>query len=234
MKVVLLVVAALVCSVLLTSCGNARPSIGAKPTDQLVTGQVVKLKTGGSWYARPAGKIWTRLLGMEVSLSVPYRYGYQADETGFVVGDRPDGLRQRAGAHFAAGVTGIDLPLKQARLQLERTPGVRVLSVDKAHLFGWDSVPYPRSFGHPAHLYDLVLSRPKVHDIFGIPAQSFAGRTQPSWPVHPHIGAHERRVDVLLIGAGGKTFILRFGDGIENLDWPWHVLMSVNVHTPGS
>jgi hypothetical protein len=227
MKGVLFLVSALGCSVLLTACGKAGSSIAAKPTDQLVTGQVVKIKRSGHFWG---GTIWTQLLGLEVSAGVPYRYGYQADETGFVVGDRPDGLRQRSGSHFAVGVTGIALPLKRARLQLERTPGVRVLSVDKGNLFGWDHVPYPRHLGHPAHLYDLVLSRPKVHDIFGIPAQSFSGRTQPSWPIHPHIGARERRVDVLLIGAGGKTFLVRFGDGIENLDWPWHVYMSVDVH----
>jgi len=230
MKGVLLLVAALLCSALLTSCGKAGPSIGAKAADQLVTGQVVKIKKPkNSWGAT----IWTQLLGMEVSAWAPYRYAYQADETGFVVGDRADGLRQRSGSHFAVGVTGIALPLKRARLQLERTPGVRVLSVDKGSLFGWDHVPYPRNLGHPAHLYDLVLSRLKVHDIFGIPAQSFSGRTQPSWPIHPHIGARERRVDVLLIGAGGKTFLVRFGDGTENLDFPWHVYMSVNVHTDG-
>jgi len=233
MKGVLLLVAALVCSVLLTSCGKAGPSIGAKATDQLVTGQVVKIKKPNNLSGATA-TIWTQVLGMEVSAGVPYRYGYQADETGFVVGDRPDGLRQRSEAHFAVGVTGIALPLKRARLKLERTPGVRVLSVDRGSLFGWDHVPYPRNLGHPAHLYDLALSRPKVHDIFGIPAQSFSGRTQPSWPIHPHIGARERRVDVLLIGAGGKTFLVRFGDGTENLDSPWHVYMSVNVHTDGT
>ena len=225
MKGVLLLVAALVCSALLTSCGKAGSSTEAKATDQLVTGQVVKLKTRG--IERP-GKISTQLLGMQVSLLVPYPYGYQADQTGFVVGDRPDGLAQRSVSDFAVGVNGIGLPLKRATLQLERTPGVRVLSVDKGDLFGWDSVPYPRLGGHPAHLYRLLLSLPKLHEIFGIPAQSFSRVNA------PQRGALERRVDVVLIGAGGKTLLVRFGNGAENLDLPHLVVMSLNVHTDGT
>jgi hypothetical protein len=257
MKGVLLLVAALVCSVLLTSCGKAGSSTGTKATagstsaqtsatdttttsgvaavplsEQLVTGQVVKLKPRG--FERPEGGfISTQLLGMEVSF-VPYRYGYQADETGFVVGDRSDGLRQRSGSDFAVGVNGIELPLERAALQLERTPGVRVLSVDKGEIFDHPGVPYPRLNGHTAHLYRLLLRRPKLHKIFGIPAPSFSGRTQPSWPIHPQMGARQRRVDVVLIGAGGKTFLVRFGNRTGGLDPPNWVLMSLRFHTDGS
>lgn len=198
---------------------------GAPPSKRLVTGQVVKLR---------AGLISTHSLGTNVSFEAGYGFGFQADETQFVIGDSPGGLQQRRKSDFAVGVNGIKLPLKRATLQLERTPGVRVLSVDKGEIFDHPGVPYPRLNGHPAHLYRLLLSRPKLHKIFGIPAQSFSGRTQQSWPIHPQMGARQRRVDVVLIGAGGKTFLVRFGNRTGNLDSPNWVLMSLRFHTDGS
>jgi hypothetical protein len=188
------------------------------PSKRLVTGQVVKLQTRGF---PPRRFIYAQLRGTEVSFADPYRYGYQADETGFVVGDSQHGLHQPSRADFAIGVNRIELPLEQAVIQLERTPGVRVLSVDKGDLFGWDSVPYPSLGGHPSHLYRLLLSRPKLHEIFGIPAQSFSRVNA------PQRGALERRVDVVLIGDGGKTFLVRFGNGAENLDSPHFALMTL-------
>ena len=236
MKGVLLLVAALVCSVLFTSCGKAGSSTRAKATagstsaaaprsKRLVTGQVVKLR---------AGVISAHLRGTNVSFEdAGYGFGFQADETQFVIGDSPGGLRQRRESDFAVGVNRIGLPLKRAARQLERTPGVRVLSVDKGEIFDHPGVPYPRLNGHPAHLYRLLLSRPKVHEIFGIPAQSFSGRTQPSWPIHPQVRARERHVDVVLIGAGGETFLVRFGNHTDNLDTPNATLMSLRFHPDG-
>jgi hypothetical protein len=133
---------------------------GAPPSKRLVTGQVVKLR---------AGLISTHLLGTNVSFEAGYGFGFQADETQFVIGDSPGGLQQRRKSDFAVGVNGIKLPLKRATLQLERTPGVRVLSVDKGEIFDHPGVPYPRLNGHPAHLYRLLLSRPKLHKILESP-----------------------------------------------------------------
>jgi hypothetical protein len=259
MKGVLLLVAALVCSVLLTSCGKAGSSTGAKATagstsaqtsatdttttggvaaaplsKRLVTGQVVKLRELATCPPK-CTEVSTQLRGTNVSFE-PWGddFGFQADETQFVIGDSPGGLQQRRTSDFAVGVNGIKLPLKRAALQLERTPGVRVLSVDKGEIFDHPGVPYPRLNGHPAHLYRLLLRRPKLHKIFGIPAQSFSGRTQPSWPIHPQMGARQRRVDVVLIGAGGKTFLVRFGNRTGGLDPPNWVLMSLRFHTDGS
>ena len=201
-------------------------AIQAAPLSKhLVTGQVVKLRMG---------TISTHLLGTHVSFDGEYGLGFKADETHFVVGDHLGGLQRRTRADFAVGVSGIKLPLKQAALQLEKTPGVRVLSVDKGEVFDHPGVPYPRLNGHSAHLYRLLLSRPELHEIFGIPAQSFSGRTQPSWPIHPRMGARERHVDIVLIGAGGKTFLVRFGNDTGNLDSPNSLLMSLRFDTDGS
>jgi hypothetical protein len=200
-------------------------AIQAAPlSKQLVTGQLVKLRMG---------TISTHLLGTNVSFDGEYGLGFKADKTQFVVGDHPGGLQQRTHADFAVGVNGIKLPLKQAAKQLEKTPGVRVLSVDKGEIFDHPGVPYPRLNGHHAHLYRLLLSRPELHEIFGIPARSFSGRTQPSWPIHPEMAARERHVDVVLIGAGGKTFLVRFGNNTDNLDSPNATLMSLRFHTDG-
>ena len=156
---------------------------------------------------------------MKVSFDVyPEWYGYQADETGFVVGDRSDGLRQRTGLDFGVGVSGIEVPLERAATQLERTPGVRVLSVDRWEIFDDPARPYPRLGGHPAHLYRLLLSRSGFPDILGIPAQSF------SRP--PSEGHNEQRADVVLIGARGKTFLVRFGHD-AGADTANRVLMSL-------
>jgi hypothetical protein len=95
-------------------------AIQAAPlSKQLVTGQLVKLRMG---------TISTHLLGTNVSFDGEYGLGFKADKTQFVVGDHPGGLQQRTHADFAVGVNGIKLPLKQAAKQLEKTPGVRVLS----------------------------------------------------------------------------------------------------------
>lgn len=242
MKGVLLLGAALVCSVLLTSCGKAGPRTEAKPTasstsaatplsKRLVTGQVVTLRDG---------VISAHLQGTTVSFEPPASrtcsapedcdflgrwYGFKADETGFVVGDRPDGLQQRTRSNFGVGVNRIELPLKQAAKQLEKTPGVRVLSVDKGEIFDHPAVPYPRLNGHPAHLYDLLLTRPELHEIFGIPARSFSRVN------HPQRGALKRRVEVLLIGAGRKTFLVRFGNHATGIDDAYFTLISLRFHT---
>jgi hypothetical protein len=208
---------------------------GAPPSKRLVAGQVVKLRELAVCPPK-CTEVSTHLRRTKVAFE-PFGYGwfgYQADETGFVIGDNPGGLQQRTRPDFAVGVNGIELPLKQAAKQLEKTPGVRVLSVDKGEIFDHPGVPYPRLNGHPAHLYRLLLSRPKLHEIFGIPAQSFSGRTQPSWPIHPQMGARERRVDIVLIGAGRKTFLVRFGDGAVPLDPAYYLLMSLRFHTDGS
>jgi len=219
---ILLVALFVALGVLLTSCGgNGHTATTASwPPDyskQLVTGQVVKLRQGTNS---------THLRGTKVSFKAGGWYGFQADETGFVVGDRPDGLQQRIGPDFGIGVNRIELPLERAALQLERTPGVRILSVDKGEIFEHPAVPYPHLGGHPAHLYRLVLSRPELHEIFGIPAQSFAGRIRDHVP-EPQIGARERRTDVVLIGDRGKTFLVRFGNHLPGLDPPHWVLMSL-------
>jgi hypothetical protein len=205
------------------------------PSKHLVTGQVVKLRELATCPPK-CTEVTAHLRGTKVTFE-PFGfgwYGYQADGTGFVVGDRPGGLRQPTEADFAVGVNRIELPLEQAARQLEKTPGVRVLSVDKGELFDHPGVPYPRLNGQPAHLYRLLLSRPELHEIFGVPAQSFSGRTQASWPIHPQIGARERRVDIVLIGAGGKTFLVRFGNHVGSLDPSYFLLMSLRFHTDGS
>ena len=221
-------VAVIVVGLLLAACATATYVVihaSAPLSKRLVTGQLVKLRTG---------TISTRLLGTNVSFWNGYGLGFEADKTQFVVGDHPRGLQERTHPYFAVGVNGIKLPLKRAALELERTPGVYVLSVDKGEIFDHPSVPYPRLNGHPAHLYRLLLSRPELHKIFGIPAQSFSGRTQPSWPIGGQMGARARRVDVVLIGAGGKTFLVRFGNNTDNLDTPHFVLGSLRFHTDGS
>jgi hypothetical protein len=208
-------------------------AVQAAPSKHLVTGQVVKLKTGHllGLADRPQPIFSSQLLGTKVSFDHQgYGLGFQADETQFVIGDSPGGLQQRTRADFAVGVNGIKLPLEQAAKQLEKTPGVRVLSVDKGDIFGGHRGPYPRLNGHPAHLYRLLLTRPELHKIFGIPAQSFSGRTQPSWPIHPKMGARERHVDIVLIGDRGKTFLVRFGNDTGNLDSPYYVLTSLRFH----
>jgi hypothetical protein len=207
--------------VLLTSCGgngHAAATASTPLSKQLVTGQVVKLR---------AGVISTHLLGTNVSFKPVGGgvYGFQADETGFVVGGRPDDLQQQTGPDFGMGVNRIELPLERAALQLEKTPGVRVLSVDKGELFDHPGVPYPRLGGHPAHLYRLLLSRPELHEIFGIPAQSFS-RVFDRVP-DPQIGARDRRTDVVLVGVGDKTFLVRFGNSTGGLDPAHAVLMSL-------
>ena len=207
----------------------------APPSKQLVTGRVVKLKELDTCPPK-CTEVSTQLRGTKVTFE-PFGYGwygYQADGTGFVVGDRPRGLWRQTQSDFGVGVSRIGLPLKRAALQLESTPGVRVLSVDKGEVFDHQGVPYPRLNGRPAHLYRLLLTRPERHQIFGIPAQSFSGRTQPSWPIHPDMGARERHVDVVLIGAGGKTFLVRFGNDVGSLDPPYFLLMSLRFHTDGS
>lgn len=222
-------VAVILVGLLLAACATATYialQAAAPLSEQLVTGQVVKLQPRG-FPPPPRRFVSAQLRGTEVTFADPYQYGYQANESGFVVGDSQHGLQQPSGSDFALGVNRIELPLKRARLQLERTPGVRVLSVDKGSLFGWDSVPYPRLGGHPSHLYRLLLSRPKLHDIFGIPARSFSRVNA------PQRGALERRVDVVLVGAGGKTFLVRFGNGAENLDSPHFALMSLTFRQWG-
>jgi hypothetical protein len=196
----------------------------APPSKRLVTGRVVKLR---------AGLISAHVLGTKVSFWNGYGYalGFQADKNKFVIGDHPRGLQQRGKSDFAVGVSGIKLSLKLAVKHLENARGVYVLSVDKGEIFDHPGVPYPRLNGHPAHLYRLLLSQPMGRKVFGIPAWSFSGRTQPSWPIGGQMGARARRVDVVLVGAGGKTFLVRFGNDTENLDSPNGVLMSLRFHT---
>jgi hypothetical protein len=45
------------------------------------------------------------------------------------------------------------------------------------------------------------------------------------------MGARERRVDIVLIGAGGKTFLVRFGNqaGVP-LDPAYFLLVSLRFH----
>jgi hypothetical protein len=177
-----------------TEATTTTSAVPAAPlSGKLVIGQVVKLRTGS---------ISTELLGMKVSFEVFGGYGYQADETGFVVGDRSDGLRQRTGLDFGVGVNGIELPLERAATQLERTPGVRVLSVDKGEIFDHPARPYPRLGGHRSHLYRPFVSRSGLAHIFGIPAQSFS---------RPQSEGLEQPAYVVLVGASDKTFLIRFG-----------------------